>query len=200
MLLQRAKFLRILATIFVSDTSVGQQSADSTSAAVNLEVEELAWDSDLRASVETHRHGSWSPVFCSAFVVGTCEVLLHVRKVLHAIVESLELRIQLEGLVGQMHAVVNVRHEAKICNTWLGAHQEVSVIIEQLTDNVKAIHDLRNTSNAVNLSPKEGHFRIDELIVCNSLELMSPCTLLRGFTDELWAVLLCDVVVNGVSL
>ena len=133
-------------------------------------------------------------------MVGTCEVLLHVRKVLHAIVESLELRIQLEGLVGQMHAVVNVRHENKICNTWLGAHQEVSVIIEQLTDNVKAIHDLCNTSNAVNLSPKEGHFRIDELIVCNSLELMSPCTLLGSFTDELWAVLLCDVVVNGVSL
>ena len=149
MLLQRAKFLRILATIDVSDTGVGQQSADSTSAAVNLEVEELAWDSDLRASVETHRHDRWSPVLCSAFMMGTCEVLLHVSIVLHAIVESLELRIQLEGLVTQMNGVVNVRHESKICNARLGAHKVEPAIIEQLTENIKAVNALYNDVSAV---------------------------------------------------
>ena len=108
---------------------MGQQSADSTSAAVNLEVEELAWDSDLRASVEIVWHGRWRVAICSAFVMGTCEVLLQVSIVLHAIVESLEFRINLEGLVGQMHGKVNVRHENKICNAWLGAHKVESVII-----------------------------------------------------------------------
>ena len=180
---------------------MGQQSADSTSAAVNVEVVELAWDSDFRASVEIVFHGRWRVVVCKLFVMGTCEVLLQVSIVPHAVVESLEFRIQLEGLVGQMHGIVNVRHQNKICNAWLGAHQVESVIIEELTDNIKAIHDPYNTTNAVNLLFKhESHHRINELIVCKSLELMASCFLLGSCTDKLWHVLLCDVVMNGVSL
>ena len=149
MLLQRAKFLGVLSSIDVSDTSVSQQSADSASASINFEVEELAWTSDFRASVETKREDRWSVVFCSALVMGTFEVLLQVGIALHAIVESFKFRIQLEGLVAQMNGIVNMRHQRKICNTWLGAHKVLSVIIEQLTDNFKAIQGSDNRIRAV---------------------------------------------------
>ena len=151
---------------------MSQQSADSTGAAVNLEVEKLGWHSDFRAFVETNLENiwvSWKVVFCSALVMGTCEVLLQVRTVLHAVVESLELRIQLEGLVAQMHGIVNVRHENKICNAWLRARKVESAIIQQLTDNFKAIQALDNSVSAVTSVLLAERDQFNELIICKSL-------------------------------
>ena len=200
MLLQSAKFLDVLASIDVSDTSVGQQSADSASASVNLEVHELAWKCDFRASVETNCEWSWSVDFGSFGVMSTCEVLLQVSIALHAIPESLEFRIDLERLVCQMHGKVDVLKENEICNTWLGAHKVESTVIEQLTDNVKAFHDPDNSISAVTLAFHAGNDCINERLTCKSLELMASCLLLRSCTDKLRAVLLCDVVMNSVSL
>ena len=132
--------------------------------------------------------------------MGTCEVLLQISIVAHAFVKSLEPRIQLEGLVGEMNGILNVHHENEICKAWLGTHKVESAIIEQLTNNFKAIYALNNSLSAVTSVLLAEQYHSNELIICKSLELMNSCFLLWSLTDELGAVLLSDVVMNSESL
>ena len=194
-----AELFGFKAIVYVLDTSVMKQRADSAGAAIDLEVEELGWNGKFGASVELCLEHGWSVSVCSDLVMGTCEVLLHVGTAAHALVESLEVRMRHEGLVSQMNGIVNVRHENEICNAWLGAQKVKSAIFEQLTDSVKGVNAFGNTLNAVKLALRGLHHPWNKRIICNSLELMAPCFILRSGSDELWAVLLGAIVVNSVS-
>lgn len=89
--------------------------------------------------------------------MGTCKILLHVSRALHAVVESFELRPNHEGLVAQMNAIVNVRHQNKICNAWFGAQEVESVVIQVLSKNFKLINELGNPVSAVARACKAFH-------------------------------------------